>query len=240
MTISFRLCTIFLLLMMLSGCSKVIQWGQLSFYQGLDITFDANLIDRYIRAISVYDQGTTLAKFDVLWLGDEVRAEYAKMHVMTMGKSEEQYQGLLRRQLEENKHFITFYILSLYENPLGNFDSNWRISLRINGKEFAPTDIKVIELAPEYKAFLDTHLNPFRVPYRVMFDARDLEDALLLREETSIIELIFRSMQKQVELRWDIDRDNRVVMLLKPPCESPCNPCGTVCKKRIRARRVRV
>lgn len=220
MVISFRWCASLIMVVMLSGCSKIIDWGKQSFNQGTDISYDIDLIERYIQAVSVYNEGTTLAKFDALWLGDEVRTEYARMHVLTMGKGEEQYQGLLRRQLEENKHFITFYVLSIYENSLGSIDSEWRVSLRVNDQEFAPTEIKVVELVPEYQLFLRKHLNRFRVPYRIMFDARDMEDALLLREETATIELVFRSMQKQVSLIWYIDRDNKVIEPPKEVCEN--------------------
>ena len=205
----------FILVMMLGGCSKIIEWGHESFYQGDDVSFNKELINRYIRAITVYDQITTMAKFDVLWLGDEIRTEYTKFHIHIAGKNEEQYQALLRRQLEENKHFITFYVLSVYDNSLGDPDSNWHITLCINDIEFAPTEIKVVELAPEYKAFFGDRFNRFRVPYRVIFDAKDLDEVLILREETESLTLCFRSTQKQVALTWDIDKDNKVIVPAK-------------------------
>jgi len=208
---------LFLLVLLLPGCSKIIEWGKESFYQGDDVAFSRDLIERYIRSVSVYDQGTTLAKFDVLWLGDEIRTEYARFHTYIAGRNEEQYQALLRRQLEENKHFIAFYVLSIYENPLGDLDSKWHVTLRINNKEFSPTEIKVVELAPEYQTFLGSHFNRFRVPYRVMFDAKDLEEMFLLREETDKIQLFFRSTQKQVFLEWYVDRENRVVEPITDP-----------------------
>lgn len=217
MSIFVRSCVAFMLICTLSGCSKIVEWGHEAFYQGEDIAFNKDLINRYIKMVSVHDQITTVAKFDVLWLGDEIRTEYAKLHTRIAGKSDEQYQALLRRQLEENNHFITFYVLSIYDNPLGDPESNWHVSLRINNKEFAPTEIKVIELAPEYLTFLGEHFSRFRVPYRVMFDAKDFEEAFILREETETIEMYFRSTQKQVSLVWNIDKDNKVVI--------PVNEC---------------
>ena len=212
MSVAVRWCVMCVMLLMFSGCGKIIDWGKKSFNQGTDVDFSTDLVRRYLRSVSVYDQLTTSAKFDVLWLGDEVRTEYAKLHARTYGKTDEQYQALLRRQLEENKHFITFYVLSLYENSLGDPESEWRLFLRVNDKNFAPTEIKVVELVPEYQTFFGKHLNRFRVPYRVMFDAKDIEDNLLVREETETVELFFRSTHKEVVLCWDIDRDNKVVV----------------------------
>jgi hypothetical protein len=105
--------------------------------------------------------------------------------------------------LEENKHFITFYVLSLFDAPLGDSESEWSLFLRINGTNIAPSEIKVIELLPEYKTFLGTHCSKFRVPYRVMFDAKDIEDQAVLSQDTKEIELIFRSTNRELALRWE-------------------------------------
>ena len=226
---------LFCVLTTLSGCKRLIDWGNQTFNQGIDLVYNKELIERYIKSISVYEQGTTLAKFDALWLGDEVRAEYAKIHVLTTGKTDEQYQGLLRRQLEENKHFISFYVLSVYDNPLGSPDSEWRVSLRVNDIELAPTEIKVIELVPEYHLFLNKHINRFRASYRIMFDAKTIDDIALVDAGTTYLELIFRSMKKQTQLRWDIDAEHKVFIPIEDVCDQNVKK---IVRKRIRIKEV--
>jgi hypothetical protein len=188
--------------MVIPGCRKIIDWGKRSFPQAQKITYNKNIIKQYTKSFVAYDELDTAARFDVLWLSDQVRTEYARLHTYTYGKPEEFYQALLRRQLEENKHFITFYVLSVFDVTLGNTNSNWSVFLRINGMHNAPSDIKVIDPLPEYKTFLAKQLTPFRTPYRIMFDARDIEDKLLLSNETKIIELVFRSTTQEFTLSW--------------------------------------
>jgi hypothetical protein len=188
---------------LLSGCTKIIEWGKSSFTPAQDIPINKKTIKPFVKGITVYDELDTVAKFDALWLSDAVRTEYARLHAYAQGKSDEFYQALLRRQLEENKHFITFYILSLYDAPLGDADSAWHFFLQVDGKNIAPSEIKSIDLLPEYKTFFGAHLTRFRAPYRVMFDARDIDDNDILTPETKNLDLIFRSADKEFSLHWD-------------------------------------
>jgi hypothetical protein len=188
---------------LLPGCNKVVEWGKRSFNQGVDVLFNKSLIKEFIKGATLYDELDTAAKFDVLWLSDAVRSEYARLHAYTQGKSDEFYQGLLRRQLEENKHFVTFYILSLYDMYLGMPESKWQFFLRVGDKNIAPSEIKAIELLPEYKTFFGDQLTRFRAPYRVMFDAKDIDDNDIITSETKIIELVFRSTHKELVLGWN-------------------------------------
>ena len=120
------------------------------------------------------------------------------------GKTAEQKKTLLRRQLEENNHFISFYVLSLYEVPLGDPMSKWTLFLQINDKNYAPIEIKTIELLPEYICFFGNKFNRFKVAYSVKFDAKDIEDMPLLTEETINMKLYFRSTIHEVVLIWDV------------------------------------
>ena len=93
-------------LLLLSGCGRIIDWGKTNFYQGEEMPSFSQEVKPFLRSVTIYDQLETKAWFDLLWLSDEVRTAYAKLHVERMGQSEEKYQAVLRRQLEENSHYI--------------------------------------------------------------------------------------------------------------------------------------
>jgi hypothetical protein len=196
---------IVMLCSVLPGCQHpIVKWGKRCFRQSEDIPCDKTLVRQFIKQCVAYDQFDTIARFDALWLHDAVRTEYARLHAHIYGKSSEFYKALLRRQLEENKHFITFYVLSTFNTPLGDPESSWSVFLRVENVHIAPSEIKVIELLPEYKNFFDTHLTRFRVPYRVMFDAKNIEDEQIITNNTKGIDLVFRSSCKELVLHWDV------------------------------------
>src|SRR5438105_4607940 len=103
-----------LLLVLLSGCTPIIEWGKKAFYQGDCLELNIDCARTYIRSISAYDQFATIARFDVLWLSPEVRKIYIDLLIRTTGQSEEQKKIISVRQQDEMKHFIMFYILSPY------------------------------------------------------------------------------------------------------------------------------
>ncbi len=189
----------------LSGCAAVIDWGKKSFKQGETLNTDREPVAKYIRAESVYDQFDTHARFVALWLNDEVRTEYAKLHGRSRGSSPQQEEILIRRQLEEGKHFITFYLLTLAETTLGEIDSQWHVFLKINDETtIVPTDIKQIDLANEYKYFFGKQYSRFKTPYRLLFDAKDLEDRCVIDATTQTLTLVIRSINREVTLMWQI------------------------------------
>ena len=189
--------------LLLSGCSTVIDWGQKSFKQSTPIETNRDKITAHIRSETIYDQFDTQARFVALWLNDEVRTEYAKLHGRSRGSSPEQEEIIIKRQLEEGKHFITFYVLSLAEVPLGELDSEWHLFLKINDTTIiVPTDVKQIDLPYEYKYFFGKHFTRFKVAYRVLFDAQDLEDRCIIDATTQTVTLVIRSVDKEVQLSW--------------------------------------
>src|SRR5438045_291093 len=94
--------------LLLSGCSTIIDWGKKSFKQTTPIATNRDKVAAQIRTETIYDQFDTQARFVALWLNDEVRTEYAKLHGRSRGSSPEQEEIIVKRQLEEGKHFITF------------------------------------------------------------------------------------------------------------------------------------
>jgi len=192
------------LLLVLPGCGRVVDWVQDSFQQIPSLDTQCGISEKYNKTITLYDQFTTIAKFDVLWLSDEVRALYVDLFALKFGKTVEQKKTLLRRQLEENNHFISFYVLSLYEVPLGDSTSKWALFLHINGKNYAPIEIKTVELSPEYMCLFGKKFNRFKVAYVVKFDAKDIEDMPLVTQDTDKMELYFRSTSNEAVFVWDL------------------------------------
>ncbi len=195
------------ILFLLPGCGRVIDWGKKTFIQSPVIESDIVAAQKYIRSVTTYDQLTTRARFDVLWLSDEVRKNYINLFAAKFGKTDEQKKTFLRRQIEENNHFISFYVLSLHDYPLGDSNSEWTLFLNIDGKNYTPIEIKTVELLPEYIYIFSKKYNRFKTPYSVKFDAKDINDQPLITENTVKITLYCRSISAEVAFVWDINQD---------------------------------
>ena len=188
----------------LAGCNKVIDWGKDQFKQGEKIEKYTDEPQHHVRSITLYDQFTTEGMFDALWLSDDVRTAFANVHALKRGHNEEQRTVFLRRQLEENNHFISFYVLSPYEKPLGEPNSEWVAFLEINGTSYRPIEVKAVDLSPEYQAFFGKKFTRFKEKYSIRFDAKDIEDRLLIKNDTKNIRLVFRSNENEASLVWDL------------------------------------
>ena len=82
------------MLVLLPGCGRLVDWGKNNFYQGDQVDNYRCDIKPYIRSVTIYDQFTTRATFDALWLSDEVRLAYVDLHVSRQGKGEERKNAL--------------------------------------------------------------------------------------------------------------------------------------------------
>ncbi|HLJ31598.1 MAG TPA: hypothetical protein VKU36_04125 [Candidatus Babeliales bacterium] len=193
-----------ILVMLLPGCGRVIDWGNRTFNQTPTIDTNISTAQQYIRSVTSYDELTTRARFDVLWLSDDVRNTYAYLYGLKFGKTEEQKKIFLRRQLEENNHFISFYVLSLHDWPLGDANSEWTLFLTIGDKNYSPIEIKAVELSPEYIHIFGKKYNRFKMPYSVKFDAKDINDNFLITPETTTMTLHCRSLKAEVTFVWDL------------------------------------
>lgn len=193
-------------LLLLSGCHTVVQWGKKSFYQGQSVDGQRRKVARYVKTVRVYDQLTTEGIFDVLWLSDEVRTAYADVIAIRQGKTDEARAAFVGRQKEENKHFITFYVLTLSDMPLGTAHSKWAITGNIDGTCIVPLEIKRIDLPPEYKVFFGTRWNAFKTAYQVKFDARDRDNKPRITNLTPFVELKCVAITREVSLIWDLEQ----------------------------------
>src|SRR5438552_14628442 len=99
-------------LLFLTGCRRLVDWGVGEFYQGVDRNPDLVLPQSFVRSVVIHDQLMTAAIFDALWLSNEVKTAFTNVSMLKQGKTEDRRMAFRRRQLEENKHFISSYVLS--------------------------------------------------------------------------------------------------------------------------------
>ncbi|MCK5632460.1 hypothetical protein KAH94_01820 [bacterium] len=203
-----------LFLLMMPGCGgRIVDWGKQHVKQGNELKKDKTLAQNYIRSFRCYDQFTLLGAFDSIWLSDDVRLAYSDLYAMKHGKNEDQKKIFLRRQLEENNHFLSFYILTPADIILGEKDSEWTVLLKIDDYTFVPTEFKTIDMAPEYKTIFGKNFNRFKVPYLIRFNAKDIENSSLVTPDTQTISLLFRTTKKEVVQAWNIDMQGKVIVM---------------------------
>jgi len=195
------------LLLLLSGCKRMVDWTAQNFNQAQTIEIPLKRVKPYLRTAAVHHQLSTCAIFDALWISDVVRYAYAEVAMVRTGKTNEQYQTFLRRQLEENKHYITFYLLSEYNVPVGD-TADWQVLLRVAGHVYQPCELKTVELTPEYRAFFAKRFSKLKVAYLVKFVAQDMDEQPLIVPTTSTIELCLNSTQKQVVFEWQVKAED--------------------------------
>lgn len=199
-------------LMIMPGCGRIIDWAKDSYYEGKPLSVDTSLAQRHMRSAIVYDQLDTVGVFDALFLSDEVRSVYVDMHILKHGKSEEQKAAMLRRQLEENNHFINFYVLASKKTPLDTKQSDWSLFLATSdGTTLTPIEIKEVELAPEMLTIFGSRFNRFKTPYLVKFNAKKVDDSLVISPEIQWFELCFRSTEKEVDLAWSFNSNHQII-----------------------------
>lgn len=210
-----RVLFIFSCLAIIPGCGRLIDWTKDHFNQSNTLDVDRDIAKRYLRSSVVYDQFSTVAMFDALWLSDEIRTLYTDLYVRKNGRGEQQRKAFLRRQLEENNHYISFYVLSLYDVPLMSENqgcANWSLFLRVGEHDFFPIEIKSVELPPEYRDMFCKRFNRFKSAYRIKFEATDIEGNLILAPGVKQMAFYFRSIEKEAVMVWLLDSDSNAVM----------------------------
>lgn len=199
-----------LVLITLSGCGRIITWQKNTFYQGEPVEQFDKIPQSYIRSLYLYDQLSTVCLFDALWLSDDVRSAYVSTHALKTGKGKEFRSNFLRRQLEENKHFITFYLLSSTPK-LDEKDAPWSLSLRVKNQLHTPLEVKVRDLSQEYVVFFGRKYNNFKTVYEVKFNALTTEEKPILDDTVSEMSLCIRSLFKEGVLTWKLPHAQRVI-----------------------------
>ncbi len=193
-----------LLLLLLANCGRLIDWGKSNFYQGEEVSLSDENVVPFIKSVTMYDQFQTIAQFDIMYLSDTVRTAYAQLHTKRMGKDEDKYLAFLRRQLEENNHYISFYVLTTHDVKLGTPESHWSLFLRIAGRDYLPFELKEVELPYEYQQLFKDHWNRFKVPYLMKFRLMDENEIPIITDLTPEISVFARSTKKESIFTWHL------------------------------------
>lgn len=204
------LSSIFILLFF-SSCIKYHKIYQQETNQGKDLEDHRTVVYDNLRSKTIYNEFTTLAHFDVLRLSDAVREAYVDINVAKRGKNKQTKEAMLRRQLEENKHWITMYILADVRDrmhaSLSENNAYWSPFLLFDdGRKAMPISIKEVDLDPEYQFLFGHRFSVFKRSYEVKFPAVDLEGKSYLSKDENY-KLIMSSPIKQVEYDWSKPQD---------------------------------
>ncbi len=197
------------LLIGLSGCIKYHEFIPSEFSQGVEKNKPLSLIRSYVKTIALYKQFTTQAIFDVLWLSDVVRSEYAKVYAARRGKDAQSHQVLLQQQQAEAAQWISFYVLADVRRKdhgeLHDKRSAWSVFLKLNdGRTVEPVHIKEVELEPEYQSFFGHRYVAFKTPYLVTFAAQDI-NGVKYSSKIGDFALHIASPEQEGIVHWGVD-----------------------------------
>ena len=170
-------------LVLLPGCGTLTDLVKENFPQGKESKTYRKQVKPYLKVINIYDQFNTVGLFDALWLSDEVRTIYADVNAQMQGKETKEKHVFLRRQLKENNHYISFYVLSTHKNPLSIKPVPWALHLVVDGKKYMPFEVKAVELNSEYKMLFGSLFNKYKTPYEVRFERNDANGMDILKED---------------------------------------------------------
>lgn len=179
---SFRLQQLFLigsLLLFTTGCFKAYEIISTEFSQARRHEPSYATINDSLRSVTLYEGFETRAHFDVLWMSDDMRSVYAALRSAKEGHSPEKRDASLVSQLEENNHWITFYVLAEVKDDahvsLNDKNSAWSLFVTTaNGARLAPESIKEVELSPEIRFCFGRRFALYKKAYRFRFKAHDL------------------------------------------------------------------
>ena len=188
----------------LPGCEGLMDWGKTHFEGGKKASYDKEKVESYIKHRIIYHHFHTQAIFDAFWLSDEIKTIYSDIHARMYGKSDDSRNTFLRRQLKANSHFVSFYVLASKDVALGSKGCKWNMYLEINDKKYAPAEIKIIELSPEYEMLFGKFFNPYKRSFEVKFDRKDPDGNDIFPAETKKILLSFQSPDYYTSAHWDV------------------------------------
>jgi hypothetical protein len=191
----------------LSSCIKYYETIKTEFPQGSELEDKREVVANNLRSTVIYDQFSTVAIFNALRLSDEVRMAYVDIYTRKRGIEGEAKEALLKRQLEENKHWISFYLLADIRDKtyvsLSEKSSYWTPFLQLGDNvKVTPLSIKEVDIEPEYQFFFGTKFNLFKIAYLVKFPARDSMDTLYKTNDITT-KFVLSSTKKTGELVWD-------------------------------------
>lgn len=198
-------CTI---LVLTPSCFKYPDAIESEFYQGKKVPTDNLAIaQHYRRAITVYEEFETKASFAAIFLSDNVRKAYVDLYSHKRGLAYAKKEEMLKRNLEENRHWATFYVLADIRertySSLSEPQAQWTVSLKLDAKTIlVPDKIKEIDLDPEYQSFFGPLFSYLKTPYIVTFPLTPEQAEIITSKKAGSISLVFRSPRKEAALHW--------------------------------------
>lgn len=194
-------------MLFLPGCGGIIDWGKSHFDGGKQASYDKKKVAPYLRHMIVYHHFHTKAVFDVMWLSDEMKTIYSDIHARMYGKNEDAHKTFLRRQLKANSHFISFYVLASKQAPLNAKECRWKMCLTVNDKKYVPSDLRIVELSPEYELLFGKMFNKYKRAYEVKFERKDPDGKDIFPSGTQLLTLTFNSPDYYTSAVWKLTPD---------------------------------
>ncbi len=206
-------------LLSFSSCVKYHKIAKTEFPQGEEEKDHREVSYNFLRTSRIYDEFKTEAIFHTMWLSDQVRTQYNDDYCARRGKDIESKDALLKRQLEENRHWISFYVQADIRDrqhvALNDKNSLWTMYLETaDNKRVEPINIKIIEMEPEYQRYFGYRYSPFKETYLVRFPMKSLEGNSYLTEGKAF-KLAICSPEKKTEVEWDSNKSKSHAELLK-------------------------
>ena len=208
-----------LLLLVLPSCIKYYEMSNDEFPQAIEKKDDyTELIQENLKSVRAYEQFETKATFDALWMSDEMKVAFENVYCNKRGKDENTKDALIRRQLEESKHWITFYVLTdvrgKNNTSMTEKDSLWSMYLQVGDKKISPISIKEVELEPEIQFFFGSRFSSFKSPYLVKFPATDMAGQFYLKDASGM-SLFFSSPLLETKLTWSNEENKKAMEKLE-------------------------
>jgi len=203
-----------------AGCLKYHDLVKSEFPQSKTQPDKHDVAYRYRRTALVYDVFQTKAIFNALWLSDEVRTAYVDVYGGKRGMDEQAKEEVLKRLLEENKHWLNFYVLAEMNDKtytsLSDKYASWTLFLTVDhDKKIVPESIKEVDLEPEYQLMFAKTFNLFKTAYLVKFPLKGELADRYARGAIKNIQLVVSSTYKERAMVWDMDEIAQTKKVLK-------------------------
>jgi len=197
----------------MTSCVKYTDLVQSEFPQGNKQIDKRVVAQRYRRSSILYNEFETSAIFDALWLSDELRTAYVDLYSTRRGMSQDAQEAMLKMQLEENRHWITFVLLADVRDKtfvsLGDTGASWTAYVEVDGKKFVPAEkkdgVKEIELEPELQQFFGKtyrSFTSFKTAYQVKIPVDSELAGRIASGGIKDLKLVVSSPYKKGVLEW--------------------------------------
>ena len=198
--------SILVCMVLLPGCIKYYDLAESEFQQAPKEPDHRAVAHAFKRSKTVYDEFETKAAFDALWLSDDVRTAYVQMYAKKRGISAEAKEELLKRQLEENRHWLAFYVLADVRErgagALGDSTTAWTMFASIDKQHLPVESVKEYDLEPEYQLLFGSTSMNFKTCYLVKFAIQPLVASKIGRQAFKHLHLTIGSPKCKAVLEW--------------------------------------